>query len=197
MFTSMIKAIIFDCFGVLVVDALGAILNELRVSDSAKADKIIAILDRVIRNKIPVRESQVLIADLLDMDTDAYIEYLQSGQVRNTMLLDYIAELKKDYKTAMLSNVSNNGLAKLFTDAELEAHFDVVVASGNIGFAKPEARAYEITADQLGVRLDECVMIDDRDEYCEGAAHVGMHVIKYENFDQMQQGLTALLVSNA
>jgi len=69
----------------------------------------------------------------------------------------------------------------------------VVVASSNIGFAKPEARAYEITAEKLGVRLDECIMVDDVEAYCLGAEGVGMQAIRYQSFDQMKNELEVLL----
>ena len=65
----------------------------------------------------------------------------------------------------------------------LEQHFDVILESSKIGFAKPEARAYEIAATELGVRLDECIFIDDREHYLEGAAHVGMKTVLYTDVE--------------
>jgi len=69
----------------------------------------------------------------------------------------------------------------------------VVVASADIGFAKPEAEAYQITADRLGVRYDECVMIDDREDYCQGAIAAGMHAILYKSLVQLQRDLDRVL----
>ncbi len=131
----MIKAIIFDCFGVLITDREG----------------------------------------------------------KNQELLDYIVDLRKNYKTGLLSNISIGGLGARFSPEELTHHFDAVVASGEIGYAKPEAQAYEITADKLGARLDECVFIDDREDYCAGAKGVGMQAVLYQSFDQMKQDLSRLL----
>ncbi len=72
-------------------------------------------------------------------------------------------------------------------------HFDTVVVSGEIGYAKPEPEAYEITADRLGVRLDACVFTDDREHFCEAARAVGMQAIHYQNVDQFRQDLEGVL----
>jgi putative hydrolase of the HAD superfamily len=68
-----------------------------------------------------------------------------------------------------------------------------VVASGQIGYAKPEAEAYEITADKLGVSLSECVMIDDRDEYVNAAVGIGMKGIVYNGIDDLRKELKDIL----
>ena len=48
-------------------------------------------------------------------------------------------------------------------------------------------------ADRLDVRLVECVMIDDREDYCVGARGVGMQAIQYKSFGQMQRELQQVL----
>lgn len=133
----MIKAIVFDCFGVLVIDS-------------------------------------------------------PTGSVKNRPLLEMINDLKADYEIGLLSNVVSGDLSHRFSTDEL-ALFGAVVASGDIGYAKPDAQAYEYVADRLGVRLDECVMIDDREDYCEGAMRTGMRAIRYENLQQMQEALRMVL----
>lgn len=65
------------------------------------------------------------------------------------------------YKLAMVTNgipdvqrtkVERTGLADLF---------DVVIVSGELGFGKPDPRIYAETARQLGVPMDECIMVGD------------------------------------
>jgi len=93
----------------------------------------------------------------------------------------------------MLSNVGNNGLESEMDYSVLEEHFDAIVESAKIGFAKPEARAYEIAADRLGVRLDECIFVDDRPNYIDGARHVGMKTVLYTDFKTFKNELAVLL----
>lgn len=188
----MQKAIIFDCFGVLITDALAAIVAELQLRDPATADKIIAAVRAASSGTMAPEASRATVAGLLGLTAEAYAARIRDGEVKNHELLAYIAALRPRYKTALLSNIIPGGLAARFTPDELAAHFDVVVASGDIGYAKPEARAYEITADRLGVRLTECVMIDDREDYCSGAEGVGMQAVRYESFLQMLAALARL-----
>lgn len=189
----MTKAIIFDCFGVILTDALKAISSSLRKTNPEKAVLITGIVAENNRGLISAGASSDKIAKILGMTTDEFRQQLKDGEVKDQSVLDFIASLRPNFKTAMLSNISSTGLEHRFTLEELKFYFDVVVASGQIGFAKPEAQAYEITAEKLGVRLDECIMIDDVEAYCLGAEGVGMQAILYRSFDQMKKELEALL----
>jgi HAD superfamily hydrolase (TIGR01549 family) len=192
----MIKAIVFDCFGVLITDALGAMVAEIQEKDPATAAEILAILNAAGKGQITRERASDAVAALFGITVDEYKGRVQKGEVKNSELLEYIVTLRNTYKTAMLSNVSIGGLSVRFTSEELERCFEEVVASGEIGFAKPEPRAYEIVAERLGVRLDECVFIDDREEYCEGARSVGMHPILYRTLDTMKTDLAKELRAN-
>ena len=190
----MIKAIIFDCFGVVITDALQAMCDELAVDHPEKAARVKDLVELSIRGQITNEESNRESAAIFGLPSvEAYRARINDGERRNQPLLDYIVQLRKSYKTAMLSNVSSGGLLRRFKVDELEKYFDVTVASAEIGFAKPEAQAYEITADRLGVRLDECIFTDDREEYCEGARAVGMQAIRYQSFDQFKTDLETIV----
>jgi len=189
----MIRAIIFDCFGVVLEDALKARMEALRQTDAAKAAELTDILHANHHGLISAEEATMQLAAGLDFTVLEFRSWIDVGERRNLPLLDYIMQLKQDYKTAMLSNIGKGSIERRFTEDELKQYFDTVVASGEIGYAKPEAEAYEITADQLGVRLDECVFTDDREQYCEAARGVGMQAILYKNFAQFRSDLEALL----
>jgi putative hydrolase of the HAD superfamily len=189
----MTKAIIFDCFGVIITDSLRSIVKEVRKNDPDKANHILDLVSAASKGKIDARLSRQAVASELGLTHDEYVSAIRNGEVKNKPLLAYIKELRSRYKTALLSNIISGGLEARFPNNELSNYFDVVVASSNIGFAKPEARAYEITAEKLGVRLDECIMVDDVEAYCLGAEGVGMQAIRYQSFDQMKNELEVLL----
>lgn len=52
--------------------------------------------------------------------------------------------------------------------------FDVVVTSGEVGFAKPDRRIYLVVAERLGLDPSHCVFVDDLAVNVRGAAAVGM-----------------------
>lgn len=188
-----IKAIIFDCFGVLVTDALEALINSKNLSN-IEMDQIRSCVGAANKGLISKEEYRSELSNILDMDYQDFSKSLIDGEKKDNDLMDYILKLKKDYKLGMLSNVSSmDSLRSRFDDNELESHFDQVIASGQIGFAKPEAEAYEIAADKLGVYTTECIMIDDREDYVNAAIGVGMQGIKYIGLDKLKDQLKDIL----
>lgn len=192
----MIQAIIFDCFGVLLTDNLQIMREELAREDSEAASEVRNLVALVNKGVLHPVETRPKIAKLFGLDVDAYVEKVTSGEGKNYPLMDYILQLKTQYKIGMLSNIGSGSLLKRFTQAELDKHFDQVLASGDIGYAKPEREAYVIAAERLGVRLDACVFVDDREGFCEGATSVGMHAIVYKNFAQFREQLDILLADS-
>jgi len=98
--------------------------------------------------------------------------------MRNTRHPDTIAllaDLKGKYKLAMVSNVSGRrSLDDRFLPGELDALFDVVVASGDVGFEKPSPHIFTMTAEKLQVVPEECLFVDDIEAFCTAAEAVGM-----------------------
>ena len=185
----MIQAIIFDCFGVLLTDALSGLVEAVRVTDAAKADRIVALVALASAGRLDADASRAAVAAELGLSVGEYAAGIKAGEVRNQELFTYIQQLRPRYKTALLSNVIRHGLDVRFPGGELAEYFDVVVASGDVGYAKPAAQAYALTAERLGVRLSDCLMVDDREEYCVGARGVGMRAIRYESYPQLLAAL--------
>lgn len=188
----MIKAIIFDCFGVVITDTLEAAYTSLGGDFKKDLPKIRLIQQATDKGEI--LSSHPELAKLLGVSISAFATAISSGRHVNHELLDYIQNnLRNKYKVAMLSNVARGRLPEIFGIGFLEEYFDVVVASGDIGYAKPEASAYEYVADKLDVRLDECVFTDDRVEFIVGAKEVGMKTLLFETTKLFKTELTNLL----
>lgn len=187
----MIKAIIFDCFGVVISDGFDDAYRRAGGDPDKDRHFIKDVMYQSDSGRIPT--SIPVIAARLGINNDEWKQIADDGRKINYSLLEFILELKKDYQIAMLTNVGSAGVRRFFPEGLLEKYFNPIVESGVIGFAKPEARAYEITADKLGVRLDECVFIDDRPEYVEGAQHVGMKTILYTDFQSFKKELENVL----
>ncbi len=187
----MIKALIFDCYGVVVNDTFQTAYKTL--GGDYEKDRVFIATAIAAANKGLIPRSTGPIAERLGVSEATWIATMSVGREVNMTLLFHIQELRKSYKTGMLTNIGKGGLSTLFQYGFLEQYFDVVVTSSDIGFAKPEARAYEITAEKLGVRLDECVFVDDRQPYVEGAGRVGMKAILYKDFENFKQELQKIL----
>lgn len=190
----MIKAIIFDCFGVLLGNAYKIHLNEVERTDPERAKEIRAINHASDMGILSREETAEHISGLFDMDVEDFLEEQNQLEVPNEQLLAYIQTLKPQYKVGMLSNInSRDRLSIRFADGVLDAHFDTIVASGDEGFVKPQPEIYHIAATRLEVAPHECLFIDDIAEFCEGARQVGMQAIQFITTDQAISDINTLI----
>ncbi len=192
----MIRAIIFDCFGVLITDALKVVVEELEETNPSAARQIVDIIHANNRGFIDPAESNRQIAELLGTSVEAWRQRIDQGETKDPRLFAYILELKRQYKTALVSNIGRQSLHRRFGAQELETHFDAVVVSAELGIMKPDPRIYLYAAEQLGVQPTECVMVDDRETHCAGAEAVGMRSVLYRNFEQGKAAIERLLADS-
>lgn len=190
----MIKAVIFDCFGVLLGNAYKTHLMEVEQEDPERAKEIRAINHASDMGILSREETGRLISELFDMEPEEFRAEQDQVEVPNTTLLGYIAELKNHYKTGLLSNVSSRDrLGMRFEPGQLDNLFNTIVASGDEGYVKPEPEIYEIAATRLGVELSECVFVDDIEEYCEAARMIGMQAVQFQTTAQCIVDLNNIL----
>jgi len=94
------------------------------------------------------------------------------------------------YKTALLSNTEVAAM-ELFAELGYDV-FDATVFSCAEGICKPERQIYEIAAQKLEVTPAQCVFIDDKQKFIDGAIAAGMQGILYEDFGQVCRALSDL-----
>lgn len=189
-----IKGIIFDCFGVLLTDSMSAALEVYATGDQHKRD---AVWDLVKAANVGMKSSHDVrqeAANILGITPAEWVDAINNGEVRNIMLMDYIKSLRPVYKTALLSNISATGLDRRFSKNELDELFDVVVPSGKYGIAKPDVEIYQLTSQLLGLEPSECIMIDDKEDFCAGAEAAGMSSILYQDFENFSKDINQILV---
>jgi len=191
----MIKAVIFDCFGVLIGDGLEIVCQELETTDPASREFITETIHLSNRGLIESEESTRRIIERLGVSLEEWRAQVSQGEVRNEDALALVRSLRGPYKTALLSNIGKGSLKRRFSDSELDELFDVVVPSAEVGMMKPDPEIYTYTAELLGVLPQECIFLDDREGYVEGAKQVGMQVILFRSAAQARQELDAILTS--
>lgn len=190
----MIKAIIFDCFNVLVADATHQALAQLHEIAPEKRGEFSAVTHAVDKGIITDIEAATEQSRLMGMSLDAFIALRNAGEVRNEELITYIEGLKGTYKLGMVSNInSRERLESRFLPGQLDQLFDTVVPSGEVGYIKPQPEIFQIAAHNLGVNPSECIFIDDISDFCEGARAVGMHAIQFTSNTQAIRDIAAII----
>lgn len=187
-----IRAIIFDCFGVLATDGLTPFRQRYfgdNPSLMTEARELGKQVDAGFMDYDDAIQKLAGMAGISGAEVRRQIEH----NVPDQALFAYIrTELKPRYKIGMLSNAGDNWLDEIFTKEQI-ALFDAIALSYEIRAVKPDPRAYDIIAKRLGLPPQACMFTDDQERYCTAASEVGMQTIYYQGFEDFKQRLGALL----
>ena len=188
----MIKAVIFDCFGVMVKSSLEPFIENHFHDNPDKIAEMRRLDNLANRGIMPWQEFQKAAAELSSQTPQQVWDELDDNPPNLELFAYIIDELKSNYKIGFLSNASDDWMNDLFTE-EQRALFDDVVLSFRVGIAKPDKAIFELAAERLGVNTSECVFIDDLERYCEGAREAGMRALQYSSFDVFKDGMRRLI----
>jgi len=191
----MIKAVIFDCFGVLVDPIFESFWGKVNEKIQQKIRDIDELADR---GEIPDVAREKVVAQLLDesgLDGRQEIDDAYFSSKRRQDLLDFIKSSRTQFKTGLLSNVADN-IDRIFTPAERAALFDDEVLSYQIHLTKPNPKIYRLAAQRLNIAPRECVFVDDKERNIAAAEAVGMCGILYKNFADFREKLNTILADD-
>lgn len=198
----MIRAVVFDCDGVLrhwedqnrrvaeveaacglapgtvLAMAFGPELGPLAVTGALAYDEWLgAMRERV--------------GDVAAPAVDAFAEGI--GTV-DSAVLAVVRDLRAaGTTTAVLSNATTrfeDDLACLGLDEELDRVFN----TARLGVAKPDPAVFERVAADLGLAPADVVFVDDLDVNVEGAERAGMTAIRFSGAEDLRARLVALRV---
>ena len=113
--------------------------------------------------------------------------------------VELVRALRPPYRLAVLSNADITLEDRIRNDYGIYDLFDEVICSADVGLAKPDAAAYRLAAERLGLEAEECVFIDDTKPNVAGAQEVGMAAIhcRVERGDDLAAQLAELDVRPA
>ena len=193
----MIKLIVFDLGGVIIEPGfLAPILEKLSVS----VGKTPFDLHEFIRAKWnewkigKINEEQFFGAfldkakislDLLEEAKKVFYDFYSA----NLPVIKLIRRLKKNYKIALLSNISKAWFELEKKRFNLNELFDFIVTSFEEKIAKPHKRIYEALINKSGFKSQEIVFIDDRKKNLEAAKQFGMKTILFKSFEELVKEL--------
>ncbi len=189
-----VKAIIFDCFGVLYPDTYWTMAREY-LGDSVE-DKKIALSELVRQVDLGYITRDDLwsqFAEMVGESKEQVYARLQEFGGLDKRLLGFIDEYRGRYKIGMISNVGHGFLESMFVERPAQDYFDSIVLSSDVGLVKPDERIYVLAAEQLGVDAESCVFIDDLSKNVAGAESAGMQAILYTDFASFHKQISKIL----
>ena len=194
----MIKAIIFDVGGVIYLGSPGYhsyVQKKLKLSSKEWKDlNKLSFRDKWGKGQ-KVNEGLSIAAKHLGIEKSKlrslWAEALEKSSKLNKNLLLIVKRLRKNYKTAILSNQWAVSY-KLHMNKNILKNFDVSVFSHLVRTKKPEKKIYLIALKRLKLKPKECVFIDDFKLVLDPAKKLGMKTILFRNNKQMIRDLRKL-----
>jgi len=187
------KAILFDCYGVLVGTGAWAIYERLGGNVEEDAELLDMWLNKLNSGSVSSTEFNEAMGQALQITPAEYAQAVKEDEKLNQPLLQYIREeLAPHLKLAVVSNAAGASLRKQLTSNDLEV-FDGVFISEEVGLLKPDPKFFEFALEKLGVNAQEAVFVDDHQKYLDGAQSVGLQTILYTDFTNLKSQLGLLI----
>jgi putative hydrolase of the HAD superfamily len=184
-----VDAVLLDLYDTLVRTHWGQLSERITAElDIDKADLFRAYeLTRAARGVGiygSVRGDMTAIVEAVGVDPDAELierllamerEFSETGVELWEDSLPVVRELRaRGAKTALISNCSHS-TRPIVDRLEIDAEFDAILLSFEVGMHKPDPAIYREALRRLGdVSPDRAVFVDDQPAYCDGAAALGI-----------------------
>lgn len=186
------KAVIFDCFGVLYGGSLFALLN---LAAPEKRNDVVDLNRQNDYGFLTFDGYAQGMADLLGKTKGEIFELFKQKRVRNQTMFDFVAEIKSPgVKIGLLTNAGREMPRALFSEQELYGGmFDAYIVSSDLGIVKPNPEVFKLLADKLDVPVNDCLMVDDAFENCHGAEAAGMQSVWFADNETAKQHVREFL----
>jgi putative hydrolase of the HAD superfamily len=196
-----IKALIWDLEGVLMVTDDDNLPLTVAKKLNAPYEKVRELFfsdtnDKVDLGEITQAQFNEYILDTLQISRDkSYLleEIINKDFYIDKDLLVKIEVMRREYKTGLLSNFSNDLRPKIENEWAIGCAFDEIIISCEVGMIKPDPAIFDLMLDRLGVKANESVFIDDRIKNIDGAKEMGFHTIFFTDKDQALEELARIL----
>ncbi len=189
----MIKAVLFDYFGVLYPDTFWALANTYLPERSEETQQQLHdLIKQADTGVIDQKEFWGSAAELFAIPLEKLEQDIEQFGGVDKGLIAIVKRLRdRGMKTGIISNVGHDVVRHaLGEDATL---FDTYILSADTGYIKPDPQVYHLALDELELEPEECVFIDDIPRNVRGAEAVGMKAIHYHSFPQFKSELNQLL----
>lgn len=194
----MIKGILFDLGDVLFIPNWNSI-NEAMINETGISIFLPQDIKEIYTEKVLTGEKsmknifRLLIQknnkkEKVERVINIYRKNYNKFSTPNPNMISLIKNLKNKYKIYAVSNT--NEIHKEVNEKRgVFENFDKLFLSFEIGLKKPDNVIYYKILEEIKLKPEEILYIDDNNENIEQASKIGLKTIKFENYEQLKKEL--------
>lgn len=137
-----------------------------------------------------LREINAKVADL-NLQEDEFHTLWNATFRENEEMAALLQSLKKDRPIYLLSNTNDSHYSYLESTHNVSRHFEELILSYLVGYAKPEEAIYLEVLKRSGLKAEECLFVDDLPGNIEAANKLGMNTIRFIGIDDLKTRLAS------
>lgn len=184
----MIKAVIFDMDGVLIeakdwhYEALNKSLNLFGYNIS-RFDHLTKFDGLPTKDKLNILTTEYNLPkelhSFINEMKQHYTMEIVHTKCKPLFIHEYaLSKLKSEgYKLAVASNSVKNTVVTMMDKAALAKYLDFQISNEDVKKGKPDPEMYIKTINLLGLKPDECVVVEDNENGIRAAKGAGAHVL--------------------
>ena len=188
----MDKVILFDFFGVISSEVSPIFFKRYFNEEEAKIVKE-EIMSKGDKGELSEEEIYDLIAKRVNETPLKVKEDFKELIHINYELVNYIKELKKEYRIYLLRNEVFSFLRRILKENNLNELFNEVYISGEIKLIKPYKEYFNYVIEKENLDPSMCIMIDDNKKNIEGAISCNLNGIVFINNKDLKEKLDIFL----
>lgn len=183
-----IKAILFDMDGVLIdakewhYEALNKALDLFGMKIS-RFDHLTTFDGLPTKKKLEMlskeRHLPTELHDFINEMKQQYTMEIVHTECKPQFIHEYaLSRLKSEgYKIAVCSNSIRNTVTTMMEKASLSGYIDLMISNEDVTHGKPDPEMYQLAMKTLGLKPDECLIVEDNENGIKAAKGAGGHLL--------------------
>ena len=188
----MIEAIIFDMDGTLVdtepcnteIEKRQFRLNQLLISEE-EHQKYLGTASEAMWREIAERHALLIpVEHLIEQNNVESLQYFSELNEIPVMpgLIDLLEYLRiKRYPMAVASSSNPEIIELILSRTNLKKYFQVIVSTQEAGKSKPEPDVFLLAAQKLGIKRENCLVVEDSENGIKAAHAANMSCVAYQS----------------
>jgi glucose-1-phosphatase len=124
-----------------------------------------------------------------ELTVDQFTACWNASFAEDPEMATLLANISKQVPLYLLSNTNENHFQFLEYSYKVSRHFQELILSHEVGFAKPEPEIYHEILKRSGLQPYECLFIDDLSDNIEAARSLGINTIHFRGIDDLKKRL--------